>query len=215
MDEKQVAQKELRDVLTKFKQKRPLLLVISGPSAVGKDAVIEGLKKCHDLHTVITTTTRSMRPGESNGNPYYFVSKSKFEKMIENDELLEWAKVYDYYYGVPREEVNKALYKSETVIIKVDVQGARTIKNLIQDAVFIFLLPSTPAELSRRLQRRGSMSEEQFGLRLRTVAEELNYISLFDYAVINADNKLDQTISAINSIITSEKSRIEPRVIRL
>jgi guanylate kinase len=215
MDEKEVAQNELKDVLTKFKQKRPLLLVLSGPSGVGKDAVIEGLRKCHDLHTVVTTTTRALRPGETDGNPYYFVSKSKFEKMIENDELLEWAKVYDYYYGVPREEVNKALKKSETVIIKVDVQGARTIKNLIQDATFIFLLPSSPAELSRRLQHRGSMSQEQFRLRLKTVSEEVNYISLFDYAVINADNRLDQTITAINCIIIAEKSRIEPRNIKL
>jgi guanylate kinase len=215
MDKNEGAQNDLGQILSRFKKKRHLLLVISGPSGVGKDAVIEGLRKCHDLHTIVTTTTRSMRPGESEGNPYHFVNKSEFEKMIESEELLEWARVYDYYYGVPRDEVDRALKKSKPVIIKVDVQGARTIKNIIQDAIYIFLLPSTPEELSRRLKGRGSMSEEQLKLRLKTVDEELNYISLFDYAVINADNRLDETIDSINYIIAAEKCRIESRDIKL
>jgi guanylate kinase len=215
MDENAGTQKKLTEILDSLKRKRPLLLVLSGPSGVGKDAVIEGLKKCHDLHTVVTTTTRSKRPGESEGNPYHFVEKAKFEKMIESDELLEWAKVYDYYYGVPREEVDKALKKSKPVIIKVDVQGARTIKNIIPDAIYIFLLPSTPEELSRRLLSRGNMSKEQLKLRLKTVDEEINYMSLFDYTVINADNRLEQTIETINCIIDAERCRIEERNIKL
>jgi guanylate kinase len=215
MSEKTSDQQELNRILDYVKRNRPLLIVLSGPSGVGKDAVIAGLKKHHDLHTVITTTTRSMRDTESQGNPYHFIDKTRFEKMIENDELLEWAKVYDFYYGVPREEVDKALKKSKPVIIKVDVQGARTIKNIIPDAVYIFLLPSTPEELSRRLLGRGSMSHDQLKLRLKTVDEEINYLSLFDYTVINADNKLDKTIDTINCIIAAEKCRIEERNIKL
>jgi len=111
----------LTQAISDIKKKKPLLLVISGPSGVGKDAVIHGLKNYNDIYTVITTTTRSKRPRETEGNPYHFVSKLEFEKMIAADKLLEWAKVYENYYGVPREEVRKALKKSPTVVIKVDV----------------------------------------------------------------------------------------------
>jgi guanylate kinase len=215
MTDKTDTEKRLTEIINSFKQKRPLLLVISGPSGVGKDAVINGLKRHHDIYTVITTTTRTKRPRESQGNPYHFVSKLQFEKIIASDKLLEWAKVYDNYYGVPRNEVVKALKKSQAVVIKVDVQGARTIKSIIPEAIYIFLLPSKADELSRRIIKRGSTGKVDLQLRLKTAEEEINYISLFDYVVLNAENRLDQTISSINSIIKSERCRVQPRNISL
>ena len=131
----------------------PLLIVISGPSGVGKDATLDRMKKAGlPYHYVLTATTRPKRPGEKDGVDYWFVSEDKFHQMVEKNQLLEWAKVYGNYYGVPKREIKEALKQGLDTVVKVDVQGAATIKQILPDALFIFLMPPSPEELASRLK---------------------------------------------------------------
>jgi guanylate kinase len=182
----------------------PLLVVISGPSGVGKDALIERMKKSTiQLQFAVTVTTRPQRQGETAGSDYNFVSKSEFENMIEKDELLEWANVYGNYYGVPKQELRRAVNDGLDAVVKVDVQGAATIKGLIPDAVMIFVSAPSMNELERRLIRR--KTESGVDLELRA----------FDYVVVNHDDKVELAVSQIESIITAEKCRVKARSIEI
>ena len=195
---------------------KPLLIVISGSSGVGKDTVLSCLKKTgYPLEHITTVTTRPQRANEENDIDYHFTSVKKFQKMIEQKELLEWAKVYGNWYGVPRQPIKQALDKRKDVIIKVDVQGAATIKGVIPQAVFIFLLPPSMGDLATRLQKRYTESTTDLALRLKTAEEELKQLHLFDYAVVNWQDKIDLAVSDIKAIITAEKHRLTPREINL
>ena len=131
---------------------KPLLIVLSGPSGVGKDAVLDGLKKTgYPLEYITTVTTRSQRAKERNDVDYHFVSTEKFQEMTKHEELLEWAKVYGNWYGIPRQPVKQALDQGRDTVVKVDVQGAATIKKILPQAVFIFLVPPSIEELAERL----------------------------------------------------------------
>lgn len=192
--------------------KRPLLIVLSGPSAAGKDAVLNRMKKSdYPLEYITTVTTRPPRAREKNHIDYHFVSPERFQQMIPRKELLEYANVYDNWYGVPYEPVKQALDKNQDVILKVDIQGAATIKKILPQAVLIFLMPSEIKEISTRLRQRHTVSPFDLALRLQTAEEEIKQLPLFDYVVINKQGKIDQTVSDIWAIITAEKRRVNPR----
>jgi guanylate kinase len=194
----------------------PLLVVISGPSGAGKDSVLASLRD-HGapFYFVITATTRPKRAGEVDGVDYMFLPDEKFQELIEKDELLEHATVYNYHYGVPKEQVRHALWRGQDVIVRTDVQGARHIKRIIPEAVTIFVTPPSLEELEERLYKRGSDEEEQLALRLDMAEEEMAAQADFDYVVVNESAKLEDTVDQIEAIITSEKQRLRRTPIQL
>ncbi len=194
----------------------PLLIVISGPSGVGKDSVIEEMKK-RDLpfHFVITATSRPPRPDEEQGVDYFFVSEEEFEEMIEGDELLEYAEVYGDYKGIPKSQARKGLESGKHVVMRVDVQGAETVRNLVEGALLIFLTAQNEEELVRRLKNRETESEESLKLRLQTVRQELQQMDFFDYVIINREGELEKTVNVIESIIEAEQHRVDQREVEL
>jgi len=193
-----------------------LLIVLSGPSGVGKDALLRRMKEQkYPFHYVVTVTSRPRREGEKDGVDYRFVSQREFQQMIDNGELLEWANVYGNYYGVPRKEISQALSKGKDVIVKVDVQGAATIKRILPQAVFIFLRPPSMEELERRLRQRHSESARDLALRLRKAEEEMKSLPLFDHVLTSYQGKLDELISQIQSTVAAEKRQVKPRVVEL
>jgi guanylate kinase len=193
-----------------------LLIVLSGPSGVGKDALLRKMKEQkYPFHYVVTVTSRPRREGERDGVDYRFISQREFQQMIDNGELLEWANVYGNYYGVPRKEISQALSKGKDVIVKVDVQGAATIKRILPQAVCIFLRPPSMEELERRLRQRHSESAKDLALRLRKAEEEMKSLPLFDHVLTSYQGKLDEAISQIQAIVTAEKRQVKPRVVEL
>ncbi len=195
---------------------RPLLIVLSGPSGAGKDAVLARMKKSgYPARYVITLTTRPRRAKERNNIDYHFISKERFQEMIENNELLEWANVYGNWYGVPKEEVKQSLDKGQDVMVKVDVQGVATIKKILPQAISIFLTPPSMDELLIRLKQRHTESSPDLNLRLKTAEEEVKQLPLFDYVVVNRWNKVDLAVADIKAIITAEKCRVAPREVTL
>jgi guanylate kinase len=206
----------IRDTLNVIPSAHPLLIVISGFSGVGKDAALGRMKKAGlSFHYVVTATTRPKRPGEKDGVDYHFLSEDKFRQMIMTNQFLEWAKVYGNYYGVPKREIEKALKKGQDAIVKVDVQGAATIKQILPDAVFIFLMAPSSEELANRLKQRHGLHSADLDLRLNKAREEIESLPIFDYVVVSHTDNIDLTVAQINSIVTSEKCRLKPRVVEL
>lgn len=188
---------------------KPLLIILSGPSGAGKDAVLNRMREVgFPLEYVTTTTTRPMRVTENDGVDYHFVSTEKFQSMISGNELLEYAQVYGNWYGVPRQPVEEALGKGLDVILKVDIQGAATIKNIFPRAVLIFLIPPLIEELVTRLKERHNEPSFDLDLRVNTAEEEIKHLPLFDYAVWNKRDRIDQAVSHIKAIIQAEKCRV-------
>jgi guanylate kinase len=195
---------------------QPLLIVISGPSGVGKDSVLEVMKKRGlPFHFVITATTRIPRPEEQDGVDYFFLSQDEFARMIDEGELLEYAVVYQDYKGIPKSQVRQALASGKNVIMRIDVQGAETVRSLAQDALLIFLTPQNEEELINRLQNRNTETKESLKLRIATTRQEYNKIGLFDYVVVNKDDQLDETVDNIEAIIKAEQQRVQQRVVTL
>ncbi len=191
---------------------KPLLIVLSGLSGVGKDTVLADLKKSGlPAFFSVSATTRARRSGEKEGADYYFAAPEKFQQMIDADELLEWAVVYGNRYGIPRAPVRKAIERGQDVIVKIDVQGAATIRKKVPGAVLIFLVTSTMDELEDRLQKRSTESPAELKLRLKTAVKELESIAIFDYIVVNRQGEIQRTIDTINAIMTAEKCRALPR----
>ena len=185
-------------------RRRGRLFVISGPSGVGKDSVIDGLKKLgRPYHFTVTATTRAMRPNERDGIDYIFLSREEFRHMIEQNDLLEWAEVYGNLYGVPKSQVNDALNRGQDVIMKIDVQGAATVKKLRPDALLIFLEPPDMKSLEERMRIRNTESEAELQTKLTTAFREMDEASWFDRRVVNQDDHLDDAISSIDRIINS------------
>lgn len=193
-----------------------MLVVLSGPSGVGKDAALAELKKLErPWHFAVTATTRPPRQGERNGVDYIFVDAPAFQKMQERDELLECAQVYGRWYGVPRSQVRQGLRAGQDVILKVDVQGAATIRRKVPEAVFIFMLPASIEELKKRLSQRKTETPAELEIRLNTAREEMAQVRWFDYRVINRDDCLHQAVAEIDAIISAEKCRVVPRMAQL
>jgi len=195
---------------------KPLLIVLSGPSGAGKDAILTRMKELgYPLEYITTVTTRRQRANERDNVDYHFVSTEKFQEMISSNELLEWANVYGSWYGVPKQKIKQALDKGHDIIIKVDIQGAATIKRILPQAVFIFVMPPSIEELTTRLKQRHTESPFDLALRVNTAKEEIRQLPLFDYVVLNKQDEIDLAISHIAAIITAEKCRVTPREITL
>ena len=185
---------------------QPLLVVLSGPSGVGKDAVLAELRKARPgIWYTVTATTRPRRPNEVDGVDYFFYTESQFTAMILNDEFLEHAKVYGYLYGVPKGTVNQALDDGADVIIKTDIQGAATIRKSAPDAVLIFLDPPDMPELTRRLTERMTESPDALKVRIATAQRQMEEGSKFDHRVVNHSGKLDDAVAEIKRIISESE----------
>lgn len=195
---------------------RPLLIVLSGSSGAGKDAVLARLKESnYPLKYITTLTTRPRRAKERDNVDYHFVSTEKFQEMMTNNKLLEWANVYGNWYGVPKEAVKQALDQGHDTIVKVDIQGAATIKKILPQAILIFLVPPSMDELLTRLKQRHTESPSDLNLRLKTAEEEIKQLPLFDYIVVNKWDEIDLAVSEIKAIVTAEKCRVNPREVIL
>jgi guanylate kinase len=195
---------------------RPLLVVISGPSGVGKDATIQRMRgHGSPCCFVVTATTRPQRPGEIDGVDYHFVSEDAFERMIEREELLEHAQVYGQYKGIPKAGVRAALSSGRDVVIRVDVQGAATVRQLAPQAVTIFLTAESEEALLERLRRRHTEDEEQLNRRIETARAELHRAREFKYRVVNRECALDDTVEKVLSIMHAERCRVDWQPVEL
>jgi guanylate kinase len=194
----------------------PLLVVISGPSGAGKDTVIQRMvERGLPFHFVITATTRPPRPEEQHGEDYFFVSKDAFAEMIEQGELLEYAIVYNDYKGIPKQQVRQALASGKDVVMRIDVQGADTIRKLCPDVVLIFLTTQDEDELVRRLMVRKGDTPEGLKLRIAMARQETKRIDIFDYVIVNRDNHLDEAVDTVEAIICAEHHRVQQRKVTL
>ncbi len=194
----------------------PLLVVISGPSGVGKDSLVERMiARGAQFHFVITVTSRPPRPGEVHGTDYFFVSPESFEQMIEQDALLEYAIVYGQYKGIPKQQVREALASGQDVVMRLDVQGAATIKRLIPEAILVFLSASSEEELVDRLRKRKTETAAQLEQRIQTARNEMEQIGAFDYVVVNRECELDDAVDKVLQIIQAEHLRVHPRRVSL
>lgn len=195
----------------------PLLIVISGPSGVGKDTIARRLieRRPDSFYFVVTATTRPPRAGEVHGEDYFFHSTDEFAKMIEEDELLEYAVVYNDYKGVPKRQIREALSSGRDVIMRVDPQGAATIRKLIPNAVTIFLVAESEQAMVTRLRERKSETPEGLSLRIATARQEMKRINEFDYCVVNAQEKHEDAVDNVLCIIRAEKSRVDQKPVVL
>lgn len=195
---------------------QPFLIVISGPSGVGKDTVIQRMKERNlPFQFVVTATSRPPRQNEVHGQDYFFYSREEFKEMIDKGELLEHALVYNDYKGIPKSQVQDALASGKDVVMRLDVQGADTIRKLCPDALLIFLSSQDEKEMVDRLQERKTETSEDLKLRIATARQEMTQINSFDYVVINCEYHLDETVDTIVSIIVAEHHRVKPRKVTL
>ena len=187
---------------------KPILIVLSGPSGVGKDAVLARMKALTpDFHYTVTATTRPKREEEVEGDDYIFLNEKDFTERLNKNEFLEFAKVYGNFYGVPKHQVNKALGSGIDVVIKIDVQGAKTIKHHAPDGLFIFLTPPNMKSLENRLRLRMTESEKELNLRLSTANSEMQESSWFDLVIENPDDDLDFAVNGIVQAVKKEKRK--------
>lgn len=199
------------------KEIHPKLIVISGPSGVGKDTIARNLIQTDPdrFYFVVTATTRPPRTGEKHGVDYFFFTNDEFAQMIENNELLEYAVVYNDYKGIPKQQIRDALNSGRDVIMRVDVQGAATIRKLIPNAISVFLTTETEVELVRRLRERKSETAEGLNLRIAAARQEMNRLHEFDYWVINAEDRQERAVREILSIIEAAHCLVEQQPIIL
>lgn len=195
---------------------QPLLIVISGPSGVGKDSVVQRMKERGlPFHFVVTANTRPKRENEVQGVDYFFVSKEEFARMIEQDELIEYAVVYSDYKGIPKQQVREALASGKDVVMRLDVQGAETVRKLAPEALLVFITTESEEELVGRLNARKTETPDELALRIATARKELKRVDAFDYVIINHDFKLDETVDTVHAIIEAEHHRVKHREVTL
>ena len=187
---------------------RGLLIVISGPSGAGKGTICKALlEKRDDLYISVSATTRSPRKGEVDGVNYHFFTKDQFKEGIKNGDFLEYAEVYGNYYGTPKSGVQELLDSGKNVILEIDIQGALKVKETMEDGVFIFILPPSMEELKSRIIGRGSETEESLMTRFKSAYQEINYVSKYNYAVIN--DTVDAAVNKIEGILLAETCRVD------
>ena len=185
-----------------------LLIVVSGPSGAGKGTICKALLEKHDdLFISVSATTRQPRVGEVDGINYHFITKEEFIKRVEQKDFLEYAEVYGNYYGTPKSRVEEMLDSGKNVILEIDIQGALKVKENFKEGVFIFILPPSMEELKQRIIKRGSETPESLMRRFKSAYQEINYISKYNYAVVN--DVVDVAVSKIEGIITAEKCRVD------
>lgn len=196
--------------------RQPLLIVISGLSGSGKDTVVRRMQESGlQFHFVVTATTRPRRPGETHGKDYWFVSHAEFARMIEHSELIEHAIVYGESKGVPREQVREALASGQDVVMRLDVQGAETVRKLIPEALLIFITTEGEEDLVLRLRQRQTETPEELAIRLGTTRDELKRVEAFDYVIVNHDTRIDHTVQVVRAIIEAEHHRVRQRKVSL
>ncbi|MDR3593249.1 guanylate kinase [Clostridium sp.] len=187
---------------------RGLLIVISGPSGAGKGTICKSfLERNKDVVLSVSATTRSPRNGEIEGINYYFMSKEEFKVKIEANDFLEYAEVYDNYYGTPKSNVEEVLESGKNVILEIDIQGALKVKENTQEGVFIFILPPSMEELKQRIINRGSETKESLMKRFKSAYKEINFVSKYNYAVVN--DKVELAVEKLEAIISAEKCRVD------
>jgi guanylate kinase len=185
-----------------------LLIVISGPSGAGKGTICkEWLNRHPEAVLSVSATTRTPRPMEIEGVNYFFKSRDEFEEMIENNDFLEYAKVYDNYYGTPRKYVQQQLAEGKDVILEIDIQGALKVKERFDEGVFIFIVPPTMEELKSRIVRRGTEHPDIILKRFNSAFEEINFIKRYNYVIVN--DKIEKAVKKIEAIIIAEKCRVD------
>jgi len=184
-----------------------LLIVISGPSGAGKGTICQALSEDRDLWISISATTREPRAGEADGVNYYFLNKQEFLQKIENDDFFEYAEVYGNYYGTPKWKALEAIYSGKDVLLEIDIQGALKVKQQYPEGVFIFILPPSMEELKKRIINRGTESEESLIRRFESAYHEINYMSKYNYAVVN--DTVENAVDKIKAILTAEKCRVD------
>jgi guanylate kinase len=199
-----------------LRKPEPLLIVISGPSGVGKDSVVQRMQE-RDMpfHFVVTATTRERRETEIHGKDYLFVSDDEFARMIEQNELIEYAIVYGDYKGIPKQGVREAFASGKDVIMRIDVQGAETVRKFAREALLIFITCESEDELERRLRERKTETADSLSLRIATARKELQRIEAFDYVIVNHDFHLDDTVNKVRAIIDAEHLRVQHRKVTL
>lgn len=187
---------------------RGLLIVISGPSGAGKGTICKSfLERNKEVALSVSATTRDPRKGEVDGINYHFVSKDEFKNRIEEDDFLEYAEVYDNFYGTPRSNVEELLESGRDVILEIDIQGALKVKENASDGVFVFILPPSMSELRQRIINRGSETKESLMKRFKSAYQEINFLSKYNYAVVN--DKVDVAVEKLEAIIAAEKCRVD------
>ena len=195
---------------------QPLLIVISGPSGAGKDTVMQRMQERGlPFHFVVTATTRPKRESEVHGKDYWFVTKDDFARMIDEDELIEHAIVYGDYKGIPKQQVREALASGMDVVMRIDVQGAESVRKMAPEALLIFITTDSEAELVQRLETRKTETADSLAIRIATARKELKRVEAFDYVIVNRDFRLDETVDAIRAIIVAEHHRVKPRKVTL
>ena len=194
----------------------PLLIVISGPSGAGKDTVMQRMQERGlEFHFVTTATTRPRRPGEVDGKHYLFISQEEFARMIRDDEFMEHALVYGDYKGVPKAQVQKALRSGRDAVMRLDVQGAETVRKLVPEALLIFITTDSEEDLISRLKERSTETPAALAIRIATTRQELKRVGAFDYVIVNHDDQLDHTVDVVRAIIEAEHHRVKPRRVKL
>jgi guanylate kinase len=192
------------------------LVVISGPSGVGKDSILQCLKaRKLPLAFVVTATDRPPRPDEVDGVDYFFISKQEFQRMIDANEFIEHALVYDDYKGVPKEQVRQAMASGLDVVMRIDVQGAATIREIAPDALLIFLTTNSEEELIERLKARKTETPQKLAKRIETARHEMQRIDEFDYCVVNSDGCLETAVDTIVAILDAEHHAVKQRKVEL
>ena len=187
--------------------RKGLLLVVSGPSGAGKGTICKALLNKNDqIKLSVSATTRKPRNGEVHGVNYFFIEKEEFTKMIENGEFLEYAQIYDNFYGTPKAAIIECLDKGQDVILEIEMQGARQIKEVYPEGVFIFVLPPSLEELKSRIVGRGTETQEEIEKRFSCAFEEINQIVNYDYFIVNED--IEKSVSDVEAIICAEKNKV-------